>query len=82
MVNAKTSLLYLHVTAKHSDKAGNPSECFDSLVGYDPNDPDGTNAAASAKSAGGPAKPKKSAKKKDDDLLSLLDDGLKKGKKK
>lgn len=81
MVNAKTSLLYLHVTAKHSDKADNPSECFDALVGYDPNDPDGTKAAASAKSAG-PAKPKKSAKKKDDDLLSLLDDGLKKGKKK
>jgi Skp family chaperone for outer membrane proteins len=79
MVNAKSSLLYLHVTAKHDNKADTPSECFDSLVGYDPNDPDGEKAAAAAKAAG-PVKPKKSAKK-DDDLLGLLDAGLKKGKK-
>jgi len=30
-VNAKTSLLYLHVTAKHDDKAATPTDCFDAL---------------------------------------------------
>lgn len=47
--------------------------CFDALVGYDPDDPEGTKAAAAA--------PVKVAPKKDDDLLGLLDAGLKKGEK-
>ncbi|KAL3768347.1 hypothetical protein ACHAWO_006750 [Cyclotella atomus] len=73
MVNAKASLLYLHVTSKHDGTA--PDACFDSLVGFDPNDPDGEKAAAAAKAAG-PPKPKKVAKKKDDDLDALLSAGL------
>ena len=85
MVNAKSSLLYLHVTAKHDDKKDNPVECFDSLADFDPADPDGKKKAASAKSAG-PVKPKKKKGGGDDDLASLLDAGLKvskgKGKKK
>lgn len=81
MVNAKQSLLYLHVTAKHPEKSGSPTDCFDSLAGFDPSDPDGKNKPA-ATTATGPVKPKKTAKKKDDDLLSLLDAGLKTGKKK
>lgn len=80
MVNAKSTLLYLHVTTKHDDKKDSPTECFDSLVGFDPADPDGSKAAAAAKKAG-PVKAKKS-KKGDGDLLDLLDVGLKKGKKK
>ena len=82
MVNAKASLLYLHVTSKHDGTA--PDACFDSLVGFDPNDPDGEKAASAAKAAGGAAKPKKTVKKKDDDLDALLSAGLnisKKGKK-
>jgi hypothetical protein len=76
MVNAKASLLYLHVTSKHDGTA--PDACFDSLVGFDPNDPDGEKAAAAAKAAGVDVKPKKVAKKKDDDLDALLSAGLKK----
>ena len=79
MVNAKAPVLYLHVTSKH-EPGTDPGACFDMLVGYDPNDPDGTKAAAAA-GASGPVKPK-TVKKKDDDLLSLLDAGLKGGKKK
>jgi hypothetical protein len=75
MVNAKASLLYLHVTAKHEGTA--PDACFDSLVGFDPNDPDGEKAAAAAKAGGGAVKPKKSTKKSDD-LDALLSAGLKK----
>jgi hypothetical protein len=78
MVNAKPSLLYLHVTAKHDGSA--PDACFDSLIGFDPNDPDGEKAASAAK-AGGAAKPKK-AVKKSDDLDALLSAGLSAGKKK
>mmetsp|Transcript_12113 Transcript_12113/g.29580 ORF Transcript_12113/g.29580 Transcript_12113/m.29580 type:complete len:132 (+) Transcript_12113:64-459(+) len=79
MVNAKASLLYLHVTAKHDDKKDNPTECFDSLAGFDPADPDGKKAVC----AKAPVKKKKAANKGGDDLLSLLDAGLKtKGKKK
>ena len=78
MVNAKASLLYLHVTAKHPDKKDNPTECFDSLAGFDPADPDGKKSGSSA--AAVPVKPKKAAKKKDDDMLSLLDAGLSSGK--
>ncbi|KAL7511518.1 hypothetical protein ACHAXN_008476 [Cyclotella atomus] len=73
MVNAKASLLYLHVTSKHDGTA--PDACFDSLVGFDPNDPDGEKSTAAAKAAG-PPKPKKVAKKKDDDLDALLSAGL------
>mmetsp|Transcript_15391 Transcript_15391/g.26266 ORF Transcript_15391/g.26266 Transcript_15391/m.26266 type:complete len:133 (+) Transcript_15391:125-523(+) len=80
MVNAKPSLLYLHVTAKHDDKKDDPVACFDSLIGFDPADPDGKKKTATA--AAGPVKPKKTKKKDDGDLLSLLDAGLKKGKKK
>lgn len=79
MVNAKQSLLYLHVTAKHDDKKDSPVECFDSLADFDPADPDGKNKAKAA--AAGPVKPKKT-KKKDEDLSSLLDAGLSIGKKK
>ncbi|KAL7529480.1 hypothetical protein ACHAWF_002996 [Thalassiosira exigua] len=80
MVNAKASLLYLHVTSKHDDKKCDPVACFDSLAGFDPNDPDGKKADAKKSAA---SKPKKSAKKGGgDDLLSLLDAGLSKGKKK
>ena len=77
MVNAKASLLYLHVTAKHDDKSATPWDCFDSLVGFDPADPDGKNKPAAAASTG-PVKPKKK-KPAGDDLLDLLDAGLKKG---
>jgi len=79
MVNAKESLLYLHVTAKHPEKKDTPTDCFDSLAGFDPADPDGKNKPAAA--AAGPVKPKKTVKKKDDDLSSLLDTGLSMGKK-
>jgi hypothetical protein len=78
MVNAKTSLLYLHVTSKHDDKKDDPTACFDSLAGFDPADPDGKNATTTTVAA--PVKPKKVVKK-DDDLSLLLDAGLKKGKK-
>jgi len=78
MVNAKESLLYLHVTAKHEEKKDTPTDCFDSLAGFDPADPDGKNKATTA--AAGPVKPK-ATKKKDDDLSSLLDAGLSMGKK-
>lgn len=81
MVNAKQSLLYLHVTAKHPDKKDTPVECFTSLADFDPADPDGINKAKTT-AAAGPVKPKKTAKKKDDDLSSLLDAGLTIGKKK
>ena len=80
MVNAKSTLLYLHVTAKHDDKKDNPVECFDSLAGFDPADPEGKKAAAAAKSAG-PGKKKSAKKGGGDDMLSLLDAGLSGGKK-
>jgi hypothetical protein len=77
MVNVKPPTLYLHVTSKHP--AGiDPTECFDALAGYDPNDPKGLKAAAVATKAG-PVKPKK---KKDDGFEDLLSAGLGKGKKK
>lgn len=74
MVNAKKQLLHLHVTSKHDGT--DMTACFDALVGYDPNDPEGTKAAAAA-----PVKVAPKKVKKDDDLLGLLDAGLKKGKK-
>jgi hypothetical protein len=79
MVNAKASLLYLHITAKHDDKKDDPTACFDSLAGFDPEDPDGEKKAAST--VAGPVKPKKVVKKVDD-LSLLLDAGLNVGKKK
>lgn len=80
MVNAKPSLLYVHVTAKHADKADTPWDCFDQLVGFEKDDPDmlKKNGAVAAVA---PVKPKKVVKK-DDDLSALLDAGLKVGKKK
>ena len=53
--------------------------CFDSLKGFDPNDPKGLNKPAAP--AGGPVKPKKS-KKKEENLEDLFDAGLNMGKKK
>jgi hypothetical protein len=81
MVNVKPPTLYLHVTSKHATLT-NPTECFDALAGFDPNDPKGLKAAAAASAAGkaGPVKPKK--KKKDDGFEDLLSAGLGKGKKK
>jgi hypothetical protein len=79
MVNAKASLLYLHITAKHEDKKDDPTSCFDSLAGFDPEDPDGERKPTCT--VAGPVKPKKVVKK-DDDLSLLLDAGLKIGKKK
>lgn len=78
MVNAKPSLLYLHVTAKHDAMKDNPVSCFDSLAGFDPANPDGKCITAPK---AGPAKQKKSKKKDDGDMLSLLDAGLATGKK-
>lgn len=80
MVNAKPSLLFLHVTAKHPDKDEVPWESFDTLVGYDKSDPDMEKKNAPT-IAVGPVKPKKVVKK-DDDLSLLLDAGLKIAKKK
>ena len=80
MINSRPPLLYQHVVAKHPD--GTPlTDCFPELAGWDPNDPDGTKAAAAEKAA---AAKKAKAKKKNDvaDLDSLLDAGLAKGKKK
>lgn len=77
MVNAKPSLLYLHVTAKHPEKKDDPTVCFDALAGFDPDDPDGLKAASAPVAT--VVKPKKVVKKADD-LSLLLDAGLKKGK--
>lgn len=77
MVNAKPSLLYLHVTAKHPEKKDDPTASFDALAGFDPEDPDGLKAASAPVAT--VVKPKKVVKK-DDDLSLLLDAGLKKGK--
>ena len=78
MVNAKPPTLYLHVTSKHPANT-DPVMCFDSLKGFDPNDPKGLNKPAAP--AGGPVKPKKS-KKKEENLEDLFDAGLSMGKKK
>lgn len=81
MINVKPPTLHLHVTAKHPT-CTDPTECFDCLAGYDPNDPKGLKAAAAAPpaAAAGPIKPKK--KKVDAGLDDLLSAGLTKGKKK
>ena len=81
MVNAKPSLLYLHVTAKHANKSDIPWDCFDQLVGFEKDDPDMLKKNGAPVAAAGPVKPKKVVKK-DDDLSALLDAGLKVGKKK
>jgi hypothetical protein len=78
MVNVTPPILYLHVTSKHP--AGtNPTDCFDQLAGFDPDDPKGLKKAAVAAPVVA-AKPKK--KKKEEGLEDLLSAGLGKGKKK
>lgn len=78
MVNVTPPTLYLHVTSKHP--AGtNPTDCFDKLAGFDPDDPKGLKKAAVAAPAAGQVKPKK---KKQEGLEDLLSAGLGKGKKK
>ena len=83
MVNVKPPTLYLHMSSKHPD-CTDCGLCFDSMAGYDPEDPTGDKAAKAAAKAKGPVK-KKKEKKVDtlDDLLSagLGTKGKKKGKK-
>lgn len=80
MVNVKPPTLYLHMTSKHPD-IKECGECFDTMQGYDPNDPTGAKAAAASATKKGPVKKKKA--KKEDSLDDLLSAGLKtKGKKK
>lgn len=76
MVNVKPPTLYLHMTSKHPD-IKECVECFDSMAGYDPDDPTGSKAAA-AKAKKGPIRKKKV--KQEDSLDDLLSAGLKKGK--
>lgn len=74
MVNARPPTLYLHVTAKHDGI--NPTECFPSLAGYDPNDSNGEKKAAQEKAAAEARAQRASARKAAtgggalDDLLS------------
>jgi hypothetical protein len=81
MVNSRPPLLYQHIVAKHPDivesKAFN--QCFPGgeLDGFDPNDPKGEKKVETGK----PDAAKKVVKKTGPDLDSLLDAGLKKGKK-
>lgn len=80
MVNVKPPTLYLHMTSKHPD-IKECGECFDTMQGYDPNDPTGAKAAAASATKKGPVKKKKA--KKEESLDDLLSAGLKtKGKKK
>ena len=80
MINSRPPLLYQHVVAKHPDGT-DLKACFPELAGWDPNDPDGTKAANADKAAAA-KKAKAKAKNNAVDLDSLLDAGLKKGKKK
>ena len=80
MINSRPPLLYQHVVAKHPANT-KPEECFPELAGWDPNDPDGTKAAAASK-ASAAKKPAKKKKNDAGDLDALLDAGLSKGKKK
>lgn len=80
MVNARPPLLYQHVVSKHPPGT-DYKECFPVLLkDFDPNDPKGEKKAATGSSSAG-TKPKKTSKKADADLDSLLEAGLKKGKK-
>jgi hypothetical protein len=74
MVNVKPPTLLLHVTAKHPT-CTDPTECFSSLAGFDPNAPKTAPVAAASE----PVKPKK--KKVVAGLDDLLDAGLSKSKK-
>ena len=69
MVNVKPPTLLLHVTAKHPGTE--PTMCFASLKGFDPNAP----AVAPVVATKAPIKPKK---KKTEDSFDLLSAGLKK----
>mmetsp|Transcript_14011 Transcript_14011/g.29326 ORF Transcript_14011/g.29326 Transcript_14011/m.29326 type:complete len:135 (+) Transcript_14011:125-529(+) len=82
MVNSRPPLLYQHVVAKHPDLLSDPTRCFPELAGYDPSDPKGLKAAAKAKEAAAKKKKSKKGASNMDSLDSLLDAGLKKGKKK
>jgi len=77
MVNVKPPTLYLHMTSKHPDTK-DCGLCFDTMQGYDPEDPTGAKAAAAATAKKGPIKKKKA--KVVDSLDDLLSAGLKKGK--
>ena len=80
MVNAKPPLLWQHIVAKHPEGT-DPKVCFPvHMKDFDPNDPKGEKKAAADAASGVVVKPKKVVKK-DDNLDSLLDAGLKKGKK-
>jgi len=81
MVNSRPPLLYQHVTAKHPEFEKTPEKCFVELANFDPSDPKGEKAAAKAK-ADEQKKKSKAKKAHTADLDSLLDAGLKKGKKK
>lgn len=80
MVNAKPSVMYLHVTAKHPAEAANFKQFFpEALKDFDPEDPDGIKAAAEAKKADAArVARRKSSKKGGADELDLLSSGLKK----
>jgi hypothetical protein len=79
MINVQPPTLYLHMTAKHPSLS-NPTECFDSMAGYDPTDPKGLKKiAAEAALAETKPKPKKKVVVGVEDMLSA---GLSKGKKK
>jgi Zinc-binding len=83
MVNARPPLLWQHIVAKHPPGT-DPAVCFPvHMKDFDPNDPKGEKKASEAATAAAAAavKPKKPVVKKDDALDSLLDAGLKKGKK-
>ncbi|KAL7529690.1 hypothetical protein ACHAXR_003096 [Thalassiosira sp. AJA248-18] len=79
MVNVKPPTLYLHMTSKHKDMT-DPGLCFESMKGYDPEDPTGEKAAAAA--AKNKPVVKKKAKKPEASLDDLLNAGLSTGKKK
>lgn len=79
MSNAKPPLLYQHIIAKHPPGT-ELTACFPvHLKDFDPDDPKGEKKPKTEES-GAPVK-KKPVKKKDADLDTLLDAGLKKGKK-
>jgi hypothetical protein len=79
MINSRPPLLYQHVAAKNPEGT-DLKACFLELSGWDPNDPDGSKAAAADKAAA--AKKAKPKAKKNTDDFDLLDAGLSKGGKK
>lgn len=79
MINATPPLLWQHIVAKHP-VGTDPAVCFPvHMKDFDPDDPKGEKKAAAAKAEA--AIKIKKVVKKDDPLDSLLESGLKKGKK-